>query len=211
MSAAALLPAWQQHDRYDAQRPAPRIIGMRRTQTQPLVTVRLTVSESGRLYYHWYRDGQCVTRTRRPELTQYLDGGAQVELRVRVVRYRDWDGREHEPPGHPRQRPIQWLRTLVGDVGAYLVQLATGQDAPAEEDWQTLGRVRDDGSWFYLFDSPVLTEQSWYWFGIVPVDKVGNSGTRLELGPYWQVGRPTMPDVAVSFDDETQKVTISEA
>jgi len=206
-----MLAAWQPGELYDEQRPAPRILAQRRTQTRPLVTVRLTPSETGTLYYHWYRDGQWVTRTCVPELTQYLDGGAQVELAVCVTRYRDWDGRAHEPPGYPRQRPVQWLRTLASDVAGYLIQSATGQGAPAEEDWNTLGRVRDDGSWFYLLDSPVLSGQSWYWFGIVPVDKAGNSGTRLELGPYWQVGRPTMPDVAVSFDDETQKITVSEA
>lgn len=184
------------------------------TQTQFGNLVQVTaVNPSGGSdwFYYWFVDGQCVGRTAGPEFSFRLDDDDAVELSCRASTSADYELAAIAPDAFPARRTLEWTAADAGDddVSLYRVQQATGASTPGSGDWETLADVPRRGQWRYLYLSERLSDLTWYWWRVLPVDVSGNAGTALVIGPEYVVRRPEKQDFSMTFDDATQRVTIA--
>ena len=161
-------------------------------------------------HYEWFEDGVSVGRSADPAHTRAVELNDAVEVECIATRYDDFDAHRNAPQSYPAWRRIEWQPSVTGDVDHYRIDHATGESTPAS--WTEVGRLRHDAREIYSFRSAALADLTFHWFRVTPVGTDGNDGTAKVFTPESQhVRRPDAPDFDTSFDDGTQRITISEA
>ena len=177
------------------------------TRLRTITTITVTSSLSGLVYYHWYRDGAWIVRTKEPTYSFQLSATARAAIEVLDTVDPNWDGEANAPTAYPAARTLFWTRSTDTDVAYYRIE----QDKDGG-GYATIGKVFHVASeWSYRFVTPRLTDLSAYTWRIYPVDAAGDDGTVLEIGPDTIVRTPDAPDFAIAYDAETDKVTWTEA
>lgn len=174
-----------------------------------LTKVTVVSDLTGTVYYHWYLDGAWLGVTTDPNYSIFLEAGEQAELVCIDTNSASFDGPANAPAGYPARRALWWNKCTDADVDHYRVEYGTGFSSPSS--WTLMGTVKDDGGWSYRFLSHRLTDLTWYWFRIVPVDLAGNQGTALALGPDKVVRTPDAPEYSATYNSGTQRVTFAAA
>ncbi len=175
------------------------------TRLGNVTTVTVTSDLSGTVYYHWYIDGAYVASTSVPMRAFHLADGDQVRIEVIDTNDPAFDPIAGAPTGWPARRTIWWVRSVDADVEQYRVEQK--KDAG---DWSAVATVfAVDGQWSYRLLSDRLCDLADYTWRVVPVDAAGNDGTPIEIGPETIVRTPDAPNFAISFDENTTKVTFS--
>jgi hypothetical protein len=79
-------------------------------------------------------------------------------------------------------------------------------------EWSTLGNIfhRDD-QWTYQYLTDALDDLTVYRWRIVPVDRAGNDGTPVDIGPEKLIRTPDAPNYTISFDPGSSTVTFTAA
>ncbi|MEK6798962.1 MAG: hypothetical protein AABZ12_08370 [Planctomycetota bacterium] len=174
-----------------------------------VVTVTVTSSLTGTVFYHWYVDGAYVASTQTPQYRFALDVGEQARVEIVDTNDANFDPIAGGPDAYPARRTIWWVRSLDADVVEYRV----------EESWDganytPIGSVpRNEEQWSYSLLTRRMHDmanqaQGWSW-RVVPVDKAGNDGsTSLTMGTR-VVRYPDAPGFELSYSAGTQRVTFS--
>lgn len=168
-----------------------------------LVILTAASDLAGTVVYHWFLDGLWIARTTSPTYSLTL----LEQARIDVVDTLDAaaDPAALAPTSYPARRRLWWVRSLAGDVDHYRVEQQAGGG-----DWQTLAEVaHDDELWSYDVLTVRLEDLTAYTWRIVPVDRAGNDGTPLVIGPELIVRRPDAPEYQVTFNSGTGRVTIA--
>lgn len=189
------------------QRPSELVYTRQRFGNITRVTV--TSQEGGTLFYHWYVDGAWVGVTQTPSFDFYLANGEQAEIICQTTHDPAYDGPAHAPPGYPARRTLWWTKSADADVDHYRAEQGTGASPPGA--WTLLGTRKDKGQWTFQYITPRLTDLTWYWHRIVPVDLAGNLGTPIVFGPEYVVRKPDAPDFVLTFNNGTQRATFAAA
>lgn len=178
------------------------------TQTRHGVQTIVTAASdlAGTVYLHWYLDGVLVasgTSTRRAFTVVAGD-----RIRVDVVDTTDpnFDPIANAPAGYAARRRLWWLTSLDADVLHYRVEQQKDGGT-----WSTVATVPHDGRWAYTLVTARLVDLASYAWRIVPVDRAGNDGTILTIGPQTIVRTPDAPNFTATFDPATTKVTFASA
>jgi len=172
-------------------------------QTQVMVQSDLT----GTVYYHWYLDGGYLGYTTTPYRSFTLPQDDQSEFAVVDTTDASFDPVANAPTHYTAKRPIWWVRSAATDVDYYRVDQKKGAG-----EWEQIGVVYEDAThWDYQVTTPRLDDLGTYTWRVVPVDTIGNEGTALTIGPELIVRTPDAPEVTITYDEGTDKVTIAEA
>jgi len=170
------------------------------------VSVTATSDLEGDVWYHWYLDGLYQGVTTSPTRRFVLEG---EQARVEVVDTNDaaFDPYADPPESFPARRTVWWVRSLDSDVDHYRVEEKEGSGA-----WTTLGIVQHDASkWSYELVTGRLTDLTDYEWRVIPVSKVGNDGSPVELAAERIVRTPDAPAFTIAYDADTDEVTFAEA
>ena len=159
------------------------------------------------IYFHWYLDGAYAGMTTDGSQTFYLEDSEQVQIVAQDTVDSDYDVMANAPAQVSARRSLWFVRSASADVERY--QIEQKKDAG---DYAILGYVLDrPGQWSYAYMTPRLTDLSVYQWRITPIDRAGNEGTPIVIGPETIVRRPDVQDYAISWDDGTQRVTFASA
>ena len=159
------------------------------------------------VYYHWYVDGWYVGPSGGPAYSLHSQPGDQVRIVCQDTTDPDYDAAANTPAGWPARRTLWWVRATDLDLDYYRVEQKLGAGA-----FTTIGRVSPrPQDWSLSLLTPRLTDLGVYTWRITPVDKAGNEGTAITIGPETIVRTPEAPDFTVSFDPATTRVTFSAA
>lgn len=171
------------------------------------VTVEVTSTLSGTVYFHWYLDGIWQGRTLSGRRMFYLDAGDQARVDVLDTNDAQFDAVANAPTQYPARRLIWWVRSLAADVDHYRVE-----QKKAGGSWEAVAIVshRED-RWDYSVISERLDDLTQYTWRVVPVDVAGNDGDPVTIGPEQIVRRPDAPNFEITYDSGTRKITFSEA
>ncbi|HRS28490.1 MAG: hypothetical protein KBG29_15250 [Pseudomonadales bacterium] len=204
--ASRLLPLWARGDRRDSQLPPGQLLTRTVSQEGAWARVTCTTNLTGPVYWHWWEDGRYVGST--PDGVRLLHAPArgQLNLRVRPVRWRSYDGRRVAVPAYDGRVTVEWLRSPGGQVERYLVQAR-----PAGGDWQTLAKVRATGAWSQRCVTPPLADDTVYELRVVVVARDGSQGVALNLGSFHNVRYPDQVAPDISWDPATGRFTFAEA
>jgi len=171
-----------------------------------LFTVTVTSSLSGTVYYHWWRDGEYCGMTTAPAMTFYVAYLEQANVTVIDTNDADYDHTSSAPDVHRATRTLFW--TATDDPCSYYL-IEQQKDAGA---WEEIARVHHSADeWQYHHQTDRLTDLSTYTWRITPVSENGQEGTVTTVGPEVVVRVPDAPNVTVTFDAGTSKVTFTEA
>lgn len=177
---------------------------VKRDSRQTTVTVVSDLASP--VFYHWYIDGQYMGFTTSGVRTFYMPDGDQARIQVNDTTDADYDPIANAPAGYPARRLISWDRSLDDSVGYYRAEQKLGAGA-----WVQIGivnRVREQ--WSYSLLTPRLTDLSAYTWQVVPVDKFGNDGTVLTIGPETIVRTPDAPDFTLSLTGAPPNMVFTE-
>lgn len=177
--------------------------------------VRVTVVSdlSGKVYYHWYADGQWVGVSVAAQRTFNLQPLEDLQIDVIDTNDPDYDYLDNAPAAYPRRRTLFWYPSPSSDVDHYLVEetpdgdevTVTAKVPHRPEIWQyqlTTGRLQQQGEH--------LGGLGYSWW-VRAVDRLGNVGGQTALAinrP--QFGREDAPNFALALEVDTT-VTISAA
>lgn len=111
-------------------------------------------------------------------------------------------------PAPYNYRSLCWVRSQSTSVTLYRID-----QKPSGGAFSAIGYVQAaTGAWLYRFLTGVLDDLETYTWRIVPLDSAGNAAASpTEIGPEKIVRTPDTVDFSVAFDNDTQKVTFSEA
>lgn len=177
------------------------------TQSLNATTVTVVSDLSEPVFYHWYLDGAFIAETSNPSKTFFMPAGDQVRIDVLDTTDPDFDSLGNAPDGFPARRSLWWIRSTSTDVAVYRVEEqreAEGYNVIADVV-QTLTR------WSLSVLSSRLDDLTTYDWRVTPIDKAGNEGTPLAIGPELIVRRPDSPGFSIAFNVGTTKVTFSAA
>lgn len=170
------------------------------------MTVTVTSSLTGTVWYHWYLDGVWAGATLVGVRTFCLPAGTQARLAVLDTNDIDFDYNENNPEPYPARRILWWVRSLDTDVDHYRVEQRI--DAG---DWAAVATVpRDREAWSYQWTTDRLTDLSAYEWRVIPVDRAGNDGTAVATQAETIVRKPDGVTFTVALE-ETGAVTVTEA
>jgi len=175
------------------------------TRQGDLLTVTVVSSLTGTIYYHWYADGSYLAGSASPTRSFLVPAGEQIRVTAVDTNDPDFDPFASPPAGYPARRTLWWVASTDLDVGHYRVE----QQREAE-GWLEIGQVSASGSWAYQLLTPRLDDKTTYSWRLIPVDQAGNDGAALSLGSEFVVRSPDAPNLAISYDAGTAKVTLSE-
>lgn len=168
-------------------------------------THQITVTSDliGVIYYHWYKDGQYLTRTQSSTYSIYLPPNAQVRIVVLDTNDPDFNPLLNNPDKYPGFRTIHWVRSLSDDVDHYLIK-----ENKDEGGWTEKAKSKHDkNQWVYFWTSGILDDLSDYKWDVIPVDIYGNEGTAISFASEKIVRIPDAPNFRVTFNDVSDKVT----
>ena len=170
------------------------------------VSVSVTSSLTGTVYYHWYVDGQYQGVTTSPTREFLLDD-EQAPIEVVDTNDAAFDPYASPPPSYPARRTIWWVRSLGAETDHYRVEEKAGAGA-----WEAIGVVRHDPSrWSYELETDRLDDLTDHEWRVIPVSRAGNDGAPVELAAERIVRTPDAPDFELAYDADTDKVTFSAA
>ncbi len=165
----------------------------------------------GTVYFHWYLDGLYLGGGTADWRSVYLAEGEQARIEAVDTTDPAFDPVANAPQGFPRRRTLWWIsaaRPGVADLAAYRIE----QSVDGGESWTVLARASHaDGQWTYEYLTGVLADLTDHRWRIVPVDRAGNDGQPIEIGPETVVRRPDSPAFTAQFDAGTSKVTFAAA
>jgi len=145
------------------------------------------------LFYIW-RDGRLMDTTMALEYTLYVSSGEQLVLEV-------FDSADDvASDAFPGKITLGWYP--VADTAHYIIERLVNAV------WVQKKQVNDTGLGFYQWQSDYLEDVTTHEFRIVPYGDNGNAGTALSFAVF-MVRLPDVPDVSFSYDDSTNKVTIT--
>lgn len=176
------------------------------TRIGDLVTVTVVSDLSGTIYYHWYSAGAYIGETTVPTRTFLLSADEQLVIDVNDTNDAAYDAIANAPVRYPATRSLWWIRSIVDSVVHYRIEQQRDGG-----DWTTIATIRQDNSWSYKFETPVLDDLTDYAWRIVPVDAAGNDGPMLTFATERIVRTPDAPRFTVSFDEGTTYVTFAAA
>ena len=171
-------------------------------------THQITVASDliGKIYYHWYRDGQYLIRTVASTYSMYLPPNAQARILVIDTNDPDFDPLANNPDKHPGHRSIHWIRSLATDVDHYRIE--QNKDGAG---WTGIATSKHNkNQWVYIWVSGILDDLSDYQWRIIPVDRYGNDGTALTYQSETIVRFPDAPNFRVTYDDVSDTITFIE-
>ena len=180
------------------------------TRFAEISLVTVTSDLGGTIYYHWYQDGKHVDATAWPFRAFWLPVGDSSRIEVVDTAEADFDWQAGAPDGYPARRTLWWTSAewpdLEDDLDYYRV------DQKTDGDWEAIGTVHQSRfRWDYSLLTERLDDLTEHTWRIVPVDRAGNDGDPLEVGPEMVVRTPDAPRFEIAFDEGTTKVTFSEA
>lgn len=156
--------------------------------------------------YHWYLDGSWLGASLAPFRDVQIAPGDQARVDVLDTTDPAFDPIANAPEGFPARRSLWWVRSADLDVDHYLVE--QDQDGGG---YELVGRVPQAAeAWALGWLTARLEDLSTYTWRVTPYDAAGNAGTARTFGPEKVVRRPDAPDFALSFNDTTDRLTISE-
>lgn len=161
------------------------------------------------MIYHWYVDGVYAGTTYAGEFCAHVDPGDTLTLSVAVTLDPADDPLDLCPEEYPGRRTLEWLQPSSGPPEYYRIDHATTPGTPDPGDWTEYARVSGGAAWSRRYLTGPLADLTPHWFRIVPIDEHGDEGAPVELGPEQLVRRPDRPDVTVTFDDGTQRITVT--
>ncbi|NLE62138.1 MAG: hypothetical protein GX616_27590 [Planctomycetes bacterium] len=176
------------------------------TRIGEIVTVTVTSSLSGTVYYHWYLDGQWYGVSTIGERTFYLAAGEQARLAVVDTTDADFDYEAGNPEPYPARRILWWVRSLSTDLDYYRI------DARKDGgDWSVVATVPRDGeAWDYQWTTGRLDDLTAYQWRVVPVDLAGNDGDPVATDAETIVRHPDGITFTVALE-ETGEITFTES
>lgn len=167
----------------------------------PFVTVNVTSSLTGTIYYHWYRDGAWIGMTRDARLILYVPPDEQHEIVCQDTNNVAYDGPANAPDGRPPTLTVVWTASACTDIDYYKIERKEGAG-----EWARVG-VLSDGPWFFRWATARLTDLASYQWRITPVDTSGNEGTALELDAVKIVRTPDAVDWKYTYSSVVNRVT----
>lgn len=183
------------------------ILSYSATRMGETVTMTVTSSLSGVVYYHWYLDGMWMGRGTSPTRTFFVAAGEQVRLAVVDTASVDFDEEANNPEPYPARRRLWWIRSLATDCDHYRIE--ERKDAG---DWSTAATVpRDREAWSYQWYTGRLDDLTSYEWRVIPVDRAGNDGDLVATQSEVVVRTPDAPEFTVAWNEGTGRVTYSAA
>jgi hypothetical protein len=136
-------------------------------------------------------------------------GAGSIEVAVSVPSspvFSVFDDADAAPSNvYPAGVLIQWDQPTDLEVEYYLVEEYVAAA------WTERTRVTaDPARWQYEFQTRPLEDVTTHQFRVTPVGVNGNAGAARTYSVY-MVRNPDPPDVALSYDDGTQKITVASA
>jgi hypothetical protein len=179
----------------------------RRNGDHITVTVWSNLDTTRTIFYHWYLDGAYVGQSTTPSRTIYAPPGTQVGVEVHDTVDPAYDPIANAPGQHAPRRTLWWVRTVGEDPGSYRVEQQ--QDGGA---WSTIAEIpADPTAWQYFVTTERLEDLASYAWRVTAIDLAGNAGTPLAIDAETVVRTPDGPIWGYTFDDGTQRITISES
>lgn len=184
-------------------RPIPDIT-YEAVRVQEYVYVTVTSSLSGRIYYHWYLNGQYkgATLTRTKAFRIRIGDDANVLcIDTNAI---DFDPVLSAPDVVSDRITVYWVRSLDTDVTHYIIQ--QNKDGGG---WTDIGKQISTGAWQYEFITDRLVDLATYQYRVVPYDAAGNAGTPITFTAEKHVRVPDSPDWTSSYSAGTTRFTFS--
>lgn len=199
----------QTADAASAEAPGARVLTRTQHRWGQIAALTLTTNQDRPRIEFWV-NGVYQRRQADLTITVPLEDGDQAEVEVRAVRYRDEAaGGGYVSRHRPRTRRIEWTAPELGTAARFAVDVATGASTPASGDWTQLVEIPADGRWLYRVDAPGEAEGVNYWYRVRPIDSNGNTATAITHGPLKSQPTPKAPSVRITFDNSTQRITVS--
>jgi hypothetical protein len=171
------------------------------------VIATATSNLAGRVYYHWYINGQFRSSGLANTKTFFIRDGDTLRIECIDTNNPVFDSIANAPESVPDRFTIFWLQSQDTDVAEYSVQ--QNKDAGG---WSEIARItHDDGQWAYEFTTERLVDLSTYQFRVIPYDVPGNAGTALTMTSEKIVRTPDAPNWDDTYDEGTDKLTWSAA
>jgi len=177
-----------------------------------ITRVTATSDLSGTIYYHWYLDGAFVGSTQDTSWDFILEDGEQAHVEALDTNNADFDPITNAPDGYSARRTIWWVRSIstvarTEDVDHYRVEQQ--QDGG---EWTEIAVIPRDGDvWTYSVLTGRLTDLSTYAWRVTPVGENYEDGVTLTLASEIVVRTPDAPDFTITFDPDTDKITVAAA
>ncbi len=168
--------------------------------------ITVTSDLTGVIYYHWYKDGQYLTRTQSNKYSLYLPPNSQSRVVVLDTNDPDFDPILNNPDKFPGFRTIHWIRSLSADVDRYRIE--ENKDGGGWVEKET--SKHNKNQWVYYWTSGFLADLSDYQWRVIPVDVYGNDGDAITFGTEKIVRIPDAPNFNITYDDVSDKVTFVE-
>ena len=183
------------------------ITGYSQVRSGNVTTVTATSDLTGTVYFNWYVDGAFVSVTTTPTMSFSLEPGEQVRIEALDTNDQDFDPVANAPAGWPARRTIWFVRSVDADVVKYRVEQRKGAGA-----YSNIGIVpQTDDGWFFSLVSPRLDDLSTYDWKVIPIDRAGNDGTAVSIGPELVVRTPDAPRFSATFNPGATTVTLAAA
>ena len=172
-----------------------------------IVTITVVSDLVGDVRYYWYVDGAFFAMTTGASFSTRLEPGEPARIECVDTLSTTFDPVSGAPLAYPARRNLFWVRSPSTDVDHYRVEQQVN-----EGEWTEIARLGNDVfAWTYQHLTGRLTDLAAYAWRIVPVDTAGNDGTAVAIAASTIVRTPDGPAFDIAFDEETSKVTFSEA
>lgn len=162
----------------------------------------------GRVFYHWYVDGEYGGMTATPTFSVYLSVGDVARIKVLETLDPNFDPIANAPAMYGPRKRLRWLRSL--DLSAHSYRVEQNR---AGAEWVAIGTVFAAGrnAWEFSFVSPRLDDLVSYAWRVVPVTNAGNDGNALVFPAETVVRTPDAPGFTVTWDESTELATFTAA
>ena len=163
---------------------------------------------TGRVFYHWWVDGNYAGQTASPTLAVHLEASDVARVEVIETLDPDFDPVVNAPAMYGPRRVIRWLRSV--DLTAHKYRVEQSRSGAA---YTVIGTayVANRNQWEFEVVTPRLDDLVSYEWRVIPVTLAGNDGAPLGIPAELIVRTPDAPDYTVLYDDITERVTFTAA